>query len=156
LDAAAPPGIAGTLLEAHVRANRKRWLMQGSAVLILVVEDDRAAGEDLKHELEEAGFRVMLLESGEKATLAFDENAGEIGGLIADVKLGGNVNGWDVARHAREVNQDLPVVYITGFYVEDWASQGVPKSILVQKPFAPAQVITAISSLLNVSSNSAG
>ena len=130
--------------------------MQGNAVLILVVEDDRSSGDGVKRALEEAGFRVMLAESGEKATSAFDENAGEIGGLIADVKLGGNVTGWDVARHAREVNQDLPVVYITGFYVEDWAAQGVPKSILVQKPFAPAQIITAISSLLNVSSSNAG
>jgi DNA-binding response OmpR family regulator len=128
--------------------------MQGSAVLILIVEDDRPAGDELKRTLEEAGFRAMLVQSGEKATSTFDENAGEIGGLIADVKLGGNVSGWDVARHAREVNQELPVVYITGFYVEDWASRGVPKSILVQKPFAPAQIITAISSLLNISSSS--
>ena len=126
--------------------------MQGSAVLILVVEDDAVAGGEVKRALEDAGFRVLLVQSGEKATSTFDENAGEMGGLVADVKLGGNVSGWDVARHAREVNQDLPVVYITGFSAEDWPSQGVPKSILVQKPFAPAQIITAISSLLNVSS----
>src|SRR4051794_31656452 len=130
--------------------------MQGSAVLILVVEDDPAAGDELKRALEAAGFRVMLVESGEKATSAFDENAGEIGGLVADVKLGGHVSGWGVARHAREVNQDLPVVYVTGFHVEDWASQGVPKSMLVQKPFAPAQIITAFSSLLNISSSNVG
>jgi DNA-binding response OmpR family regulator len=130
--------------------------MQASAVLILVVEDDAAAGDEVKRALEAAGFRVMLVESGEKATSAFDENAGEIGGLVADVKLGGNVSGWDVARHAREVDQDLPVVYVTGFHVEDWASQGVPKSMLVQKPFAPAQIITAISSLLNISSSNVG
>jgi DNA-binding response OmpR family regulator len=127
--------------------------MHGSAVLLLVVEDDPATGDELKRSLETAGFRVLLLPNGDKATAAFDENAGEIGGLIADVKLGGNVSGWDIARHARETNQELPVVYITGFYVEDWASQGVPKSILVQKPFAPAQIITAISSLLNASSS---
>jgi len=126
--------------------------MQGSAVLILVVEDDAVAGGEVKRALEDAGFRVLLVQSGEKATSTFDENAGEVGGLVADVKLGGNVSGWDVARHAREVNQDLRVVYITGFSAEDWPSQGVPKSILVQKPFAPAQIITAISSLLNVSS----
>jgi DNA-binding response OmpR family regulator len=130
--------------------------MQRSAVLLLLVEDDPATGGEMKQALEEAGFRVLLVQSGEKATSAFDENAGEIGGLIADVKLGGNVSGWDVARHAREVNQELPVVYVTGFYVEDWPSQGVPKSVLVQKPFAPAQIITAISSLLNASSSSLG
>jgi DNA-binding response OmpR family regulator len=130
--------------------------MPGSAVLLLLVEDDPATGGDMKHALEEAGFRVLLVPTGEKATTAFDENAGEIGGLIADVKLGGNVSGWDVARHAREVNQELPIVYTTGFYVEDWPSRGVPKSVLVQKPFAPAQIITAISSLLNASSSSLG
>jgi DNA-binding response OmpR family regulator len=130
--------------------------MQRSAVLLLVVDDDPATGDDLKQALEGAGFRVMLHQSGEQASSAFDENAGEIGGLIADVKLGGNLSGWDVARHAREVNGELPVVYKTGLYAEDWAAQGVPKSLLVQKPFAPAQIITGIATLLNASSSTLG
>lgn len=126
--------------------------MQGGAVLLLVVDDDPATGDDLRQALEAAGFRVLLHQNGEKAASAFDENAGEIGGLIADVKLGGNVSGWDVARHAREVNADLPVIYMTTLHVEDWAAQGVPKSLLVQKPFVPAQIITGIATLLNASS----
>jgi len=32
---------------------------------------------------------------------------------------------------------------------DQWPSQGVPKSILLQKPFAPAQLVTAVSNLLN-------
>jgi DNA-binding response OmpR family regulator len=32
---------------------------------------------------------------------------------------------------------------------EQWASHGVPNSILLTKPFAPAQLITAVSNLLN-------
>jgi hypothetical protein len=31
----------------------------------------------------------------------------------------------------------------------DWASKGVPNSIMLAEPFAPAQLITAISQLLN-------
>jgi hypothetical protein len=31
----------------------------------------------------------------------------------------------------------------------EWGAHGVPNSVLVQKPFAVAQVITAISTLLN-------
>ena len=126
--------------------------MQGSAVLILVVEDDAVAGGEVKRALEDAGFRVLLVQSGEKATSTFDENAGEVGGLVADVKLGGNVSGWDVARHAREVNQDLPVVYITAANADEWAAQGVPNSVLLTKPFAPAQLVTAVSQLLNTGS----
>jgi len=37
----------------------------------------------------------------------------------------------------------------TGAAGSEWASQGVPNSILLTKPFAPAQLITAVSQLLN-------
>jgi hypothetical protein len=43
----------------------------------------------------------------------------------------------------------LPVVYITGASGNQWPSHGVPNSILLQKPFAPAQLVTAVSQLLN-------
>jgi CheY-like chemotaxis protein len=59
------------------------------------------------------------------------------------------MDGWDVARRAREMEPEFPVVYMTGDSADDWASKGVPKSILLNKPFAPAQLITAISQLLN-------
>jgi len=32
---------------------------------------------------------------------------------------------------------------------DEWGSQGVPNSILLTKPFAPAQLVTAVSQLLN-------
>jgi hypothetical protein len=38
---------------------------------------------------------------------------------------------------------------MTGTHGEDWASKGVPNSVLLTKPFAPAQLVTAISNLLN-------
>jgi hypothetical protein len=38
---------------------------------------------------------------------------------------------------------------MTGVAADQWASMGVPESILLQKPFAPAQLVTAISNLLN-------
>jgi CheY-like chemotaxis protein len=60
------------------------------------------------------------------------------------------MTGWDVARHGRETNPDLPVVYVTASERHDWASRGVPNSVLIAKPFAPAQVLIAVSQLLNV------
>jgi hypothetical protein len=38
---------------------------------------------------------------------------------------------------------------MTGDSAADWTAEGVPNSILVQKPFAFTQVVTAISTLLN-------
>jgi hypothetical protein len=43
----------------------------------------------------------------------------------------------------------MPIVYMTGTHSEEWASKGVPNSVLLAKPFASAQLITAISNLLN-------
>ena len=43
----------------------------------------------------------------------------------------------------------MPIVYMTGTHSEEWTSKGVPNSVLLAKPFAPAQLVTAISQLLN-------
>jgi hypothetical protein len=42
-------------------------------------------------------------------------------------------------------------VYMTGGNKHEWPSQGVPNSILIEKPFAPAQIVTAVSQVLNTS-----
>ena len=47
------------------------------------------------------------------------------------------------------VNPDIPVIYMTGAAAVDWASRGVPNSLLLQKPFAPAQIVTAVAQMLN-------
>jgi hypothetical protein len=52
-------------------------------------------------------------------------------------------------RRARELDPDITVVYMTGDSAADWSSKGVPNSVLITKPFAPVQIVTAISQLLN-------
>jgi CheY-like chemotaxis protein len=69
--------------------------------------------------------------------------------LVTDINLRGRMTGWEVAKQARQIEPEFPIVYMTGAAAEDWASHGVPKSILLLKPFAPAQLVTAISQLLN-------
>jgi DNA-binding response OmpR family regulator len=65
--------------------------------------------------------------------------------LLTDINLGRDkLTGWDVARHAREIDLTFPVVYLSGDSAEQWAVQGVPNSIMLSKPFAPAQIVTAI------------
>ena len=71
--------------------------------------------------------------------------------LVTDVHVTSGTDGWAVARQAREIDPLLAVVYMTGAAADEWASQGVPGSILLQKPFAPAQLVTAVSQLLNTS-----
>lgn len=60
------------------------------------------------------------------------------------------MSGWEVARRLREKEPALPVVYVTASAAEEWASYGVSRSILIPKPFAPAQLVTALSNLLGI------
>jgi len=55
-------------------------------------------------------------------------------------------NRWELGRLLQET---IPVVYITGDSAREWSANGVPNSIVLQKPFANAQLITAVSTLLN-------
>lgn len=72
--------------------------------------------------------------------------------VITDIRLGGKrkLTGWDVARHAREQNTEIAVIYMSGDSGVDWSAQGVPNSVLVVKPFAMSQISTALANLLNV------
>ncbi|MDZ4052791.1 MAG: hypothetical protein U1E24_05925 [Phenylobacterium sp.] len=72
--------------------------------------------------------------------------------LVTDIDLGvTGANGWDIAEKARNGKPELPVIYMTGASADEWASRGVPRSILLPKPFAMAQVIRAIVQLLDTS-----
>jgi len=78
----------------------------------------------------------------------FKAGASSYNALVTDVDLGGRLSGWDIARAIRETNPAFPIVYITGAAADEWISQAVPNSVLVQKPFRPRQIVTAISQLL--------
>ena len=117
--------------------------------LILVIEDEYALQGIVEDALTEGGFEAEILSSGEEALTLFKGRIKEYRGLVTDVNLKGHLNGWDVARQIREINPACPVVYMTGAAAGQWASHGVPNSILLEKPFAPAQLVTAVSNLLN-------
>ena len=74
---------------------------------------------------------------------------GKYRALATDINLKGRMDGWEVAKHAREIDPGFPVIYMTGASADQWAANGVPNSILLTKPFAPAQLVTAVSQLLN-------
>lgn len=123
--------------------------MEQSSVLVLIAEDEAEIRNILQITFEEGGFDVVLVATGEQAIEALDAQGEALRAVVTDIKLGGTTSGWDVARQARELKADMPVVYMTGSEGKDWPSLGVPNSILITKPFAPSQVLTAVSQLLN-------
>ena len=118
-------------------------------ITILVVEDDQPVQATVEDALSDGGFESSLTASGEEAIGLLQGGRSQFRAVVTDINLLGKIGGWEVARTAREIDPTMPVIYMTGSHAEDWASKGVPNSIMLAKPFAPAQLVTAISNLLN-------
>ena len=120
---------------------------------VLVVEDEAALQQIVQVALEEAGFAVAVSRNGEVAVEQLERQDRAFVALVTDVQLSPKgMAGWDVARRARELNGAIPVIYMTGAAADDWSSNGVHNSVLISKPFAPAQIVTAVSQLHNTGS----
>ncbi|MEJ2628266.1 MAG: PAS domain S-box protein, partial [bacterium] len=81
---------------------------------ILIVEDERIVGEDLRLTLQKLGYSVSnLVKSGEEA-LSIISTDSSPNLVLMDIQLDGNVDG---IKTAEIINQkyDLPVVFITSF-----------------------------------------
>jgi len=124
----------------------------GDSPTILVIEDDGAIQGIVEEALNDGGFETAIAATGEEATSLLMGKQAEYRALVTDINLPGRLDGWEVARAAREIDPEFPVVYMTGAAADEWGSKGVPNSILLNKPFAPAQLVTAVSQLLNAGS----
>ncbi|WP_246680589.1 response regulator [Mesorhizobium sp. B2-4-13] len=94
---------------------------------VLVVEDEPVILLDLDFALTKAGFTVVAASNAASAIEAFDVDPSRIRALVADIRLGPGMRGWDVARHIRQANPNLPVVYATGDTASHWGAEGVSK-----------------------------
>lgn len=116
--------------------------------ILLLVEDDPLVLLVAQEALESGGYAIVIAANAAEAIDVLDDRSAELAGLVTDVRLGDGPDGWAVARHARELMPALPIVYMTGDSAADWPVHGVPNSAVVQKPYAPAQLVTAISTLI--------
>jgi DNA-binding NtrC family response regulator len=116
--------------------------------VLLLVEDELAIQALLEDALTEGGFEVTVAENGKKAFAEFETDATRFRAVITDIRLGSGPDGWEIGHRVRELVPAMPVIYMSGDSAADWASKGVPNSIMVAKPFAVAQMVTAVAHLL--------
>jgi DNA-binding response OmpR family regulator len=117
--------------------------------IVLVIEDDDSIQAVVEDALSDAGFEPAVAPSGEEAVTLLKGMKNTYRALVTDISLRGKIDGWEVAQQARQIDPEFPIVYISGKSAAEWPSKGVPNSIMLPKPFAPAQLVTAIANLLN-------
>lgn len=114
---------------------------------ILYVEDEALVAIAVVMALEEAGFAVEHVLNGRLAIMALQKRAEEYVALLTDVRLP-EVDGWLIAKRAREMRHDIPVVYVSGDSAVDWSANGVEGSVMLQKPVTNQEVIATIRALI--------
>lgn len=115
---------------------------------VLIVEDDPTVLAFLEEGLIDRGYEVLSARSGGEALSVLDSGLDDIDVLVADIRIGAGLDGWEIARCAREISPDFPIVYITGDSASAHELEGVANSRLLQKPFGSEQLARAIDALL--------
>ena len=123
------------------------------AATVLLVEDEVLMLALVQEALEDAGYQVLVAETRPDAFEILESEPIDI--LVTDIRLrgGGGDDGWEIARHARELSSEVPVLYVTGYGAVDWPAEGVRGSRIVGKPFDPEQIVVEVADLLRGAAN---
>lgn len=107
-------------------------------IRVLLVEDEYLISEWVAESLAEQGFAVCTATNGMDALKCLASVPVDI--LFTDINLAGGMDGTVLARRARELLPDLPVVYASGRGNTLDPQVRVPGSTFVPKPYVPSLI----------------
>ena len=115
---------------------------------ILLVEDEPAVRAIAARSLERSGFRVLQA-SGGAAALELVDGEGRPDLVLSDLMMPG-MGGAELARRLRERWPELPILFMSGYSVEDLVRQGAIGSerAILQKPFTPDGLVGSVAAAL--------
>jgi CheY-like chemotaxis protein len=112
---------------------------------ILVVDDDDDVRQVAAALIEEIGYEVMAVGSGEAALQAL--SGGGFAMLVTDVVMPG-MSGVDLARQVRALQPRLPILFASGYAdVQTFGEELTDESVL-KKPYRIAEVAARIADML--------
>ena len=112
---------------------------------VLVVDDDEALRALLGRSLSLEGFQVLTVPDGERAVRVVAEQPVDL--VVLDVVMGPErMDGFDVCRELRAVDEELPIVFLTGrdAVADRVAGLGLGADDYVLKPFAFPELLARI------------
>jgi DNA-binding response OmpR family regulator len=114
---------------------------------VLVVEDEPEVADLVEDALKEAGFSVTVAHDDRTAFRTLEREPRSFAAIVTDINLGAGVTGFDIARRARLLNDEIQVVYISGQgpHSEQF---GVDAALMIDKPFRPRELAEQIAVLV--------
>ena len=122
--------------------------MRKAAARILVVEDETLLSWIIDETLRDRDYDVTLATTG-AAGLAAIEGQQHFDLLVTNINLADGPNGWSLARRAREVDPQIPVIFVSGDSAYQHADNGVPGSRMLSKPFLAEDLEKAVDEMLD-------
>jgi len=110
---------------------------------LLVIDDEPAIREGVRRILESASFEVETFASGHAALERIRHEPFDL--VITDLKMPG-ISGMDVLKAIKEIQPDLPVIFITGYSSVDSAVEVMKLGAVdyIAKPFTPEEMLETI------------
>ena len=108
---------------------------------ILLVEDEMLVRELALEDLTDAGHDVTTAATGDDG-LAILRNDGNFEVLFTDIRMPGQVDGWELAAEAKQLIPSLKVIYATG--LNDDTGRVGPGDKMLAKPYRRDDLLNAI------------
>jgi CheY-like chemotaxis protein len=109
--------------------------------IVLVVDDEALVRVIIVDYLRENGCTVLEAANGEEAVALIDGHNQQLDVLFTDIRLGGPLNGWDVAEAFRDHFPEIRVLYASGYSIEP--PRKVADSKFFEKPYHVHDVLEA-------------
>jgi signal transduction histidine kinase/CheY-like chemotaxis protein len=127
-----------------------RLPVAGGTETILLVEDDSALRKFARGVLEEYGYGVFEAGSARDAMNLWQQHRDEIRLLFTDIVLPDGMSGWKLAETLRAENDQLKVIYSTGFDSDTLHRFDPPSStILLRKPYPVQSLVRSVRDCLD-------
>ena len=116
---------------------------------LLIVDDDEEILGILRDMLRLKGHKVTATSDGEKALNLIETNHYDL--VLTDLGMP-VVTGWEIARHVKQRDHDVPVILITGwgaqYEEEDLAAQGI--DLVLSKPLSWDRLLGGVEKMLRL------
>jgi two-component system, response regulator PdtaR len=118
-----------------------------SPVSIVVVEDETLIRMLLVETLNDAGFAVMEAARADEALEILQAKAPEIGVVVTDIHMPGQMNGLDLAQYASRHWPWISVLMASG-KAPPKLQELPPNTHFIPKPYALEQVVTQVQKMV--------
>lgn len=108
--------------------------MSSNPIRIMFIDDDMVTGKIMKRNCDHAKYSCEVFQDAETCLNAFKNDGADV--LITDLRMPG-MNGFDLLSNIREMDQEVPVLVMTGYSSVENAVEAMRRGAtdFIKKPF---------------------